>query len=296
MFTIPVGIEFFDEIRKSGSYYVDKSELIYDLLTSTTNKVTLFTRPRRFGKTLTMSMIESFFDINRDSQEMFRGLAVTKHQDFCRAWMNKYPVAFVSFKDVEASHFDVAYGKLADTIANLCKKMPYLAESGRVNKADVEIFNRLMYRKGDMVDIQGSLLTLTRMLHAQFNQNVILLIDEYDVPLAKANENGYYSQMLEVIRGMMSAGFKTNPFLQFAVITGCLYVAKASIFTGTNNFKAYSVLDERFSQYFGFTQAEIDEILKAAGIPEQSDLIRDWYDGYVFGPTRFSVLGMRQTM
>lgn len=286
MFRIPVGLEFFDEIRQENACYIDKTELIYELLTETANKVTLFTRPRRFGKTLMMSMIESFFDITRDSRALFEGLNITRHRDFCEKWMNQYPVVLVSLKDVDSSDFTLAFRKLANTIADLCKKMPYLAESERVAPADKEIFERLSYGRGDSADVQAAFLTLTRMLNAHFDRKAILLIDEYDVPLARAHENGYYHQMLEVLRGMMSAGFKTNPFLQFAVLTGCLRVAQESIFTGTNNFKAYSVLDDRFGQYFGFTRDEVDKILQLAGIPEQSGIIRDWYDGYTFGTHR----------
>ena len=285
-----VGGENFDELRTTGCYYVDKTELIYDLVQNTANKVSLFTRPRRFGKTLTMRMLESFFDISRDSRAVFEGLAITEHEGFCREWMNQHPVLFVSFKDVEGLQFESAYGMLKSAIADVCKRNAYLGESGKVNKADAELFERLMFKKADSNDVQNSLLILTRMLNAHYGKPVILLIDEYDVPMAKANEEKaggerYYPQMLEVMRGILSTALKSNDYLKFGVVTGCLRIAKESIFTGLNNFTSFSVLDEDFSQYFGFTQSEVDELLDAAALREKSDVFKAWYDGYLFGDT-----------
>ena len=282
-FRIPVGGEDFDEIRQKGSYYVDKSGLIYELVNNTTNKVTLFTRPRRFGKTLNMSMIGSFFDITRDSRAVFEGLEVSRHEEFCCQWMNQRPVLFVSFKNIERLKFEAAIAEMRTTLANVCKTMPSLASSNKVLKADVEKFNRLMEEKATLEDLISSLLTLTRMLEAHFGRKAVLLIDEYDVPLAMANENGYYREMLDVMRGGFKYAVKTNPHLEFAVITGCLRIAKESIFTGTNNFASCSILDKKFSEYFGFTHAEVETLLTAAGLEDKTEVIRSWYDGYIFG-------------
>lgn len=287
-FKVGVGKSDFEELRESGNYYVDKTELIYELVNDTDNKVTLFTRPRRFGKTLMMSMMENFFSIRKDSKNLFEGLAITNHEDFCKEWMNQYPVLFVSFKDAEADIFDSAYKMLETSIADLCKKLSNITDSELVNQADIDVFNRLMYQKAEEQDIKNSLKTIMRMMKAVYGKKVILLIDEYDVPLAKASEkdtakNGYYSKMLDIIKGIMSTALKDNEFLQFAVITGCLRIAKESIFTGTNNFASYSVLDERFSRYFGFLEDEVETMLEAADRKEAAKDIKEWYDGYVFG-------------
>lgn len=287
---IAVGDENFDEIRKSGLYYVDKTELLYDLAGREDHKVTLFTRPRRFGKTLNMSMMESFFDINRDSRAVFEGLDIMKHEEFCASWMNQYPVLSISFKDVDGLDFEKAYAKLCAVIADLCKKIEKLPDCDGINGADAEIFDRLMYQRASDADVQNALKIIMRMMTAAYGKPVILLIDEYDVPLAKASEkntaqNRYYEQMLDVIKGMLSIALKTNEYLKFAVVSGCLRIAKESIFTGTNNFASYSVLDSRFSRYFGFTQKEMDEMLAAAGLSDHTDIIREWYDGYVIGNT-----------
>ena len=287
-FKVGVGKSDFEELRQSGNYYVDKTELIYELVNDTDNKVTLFTRPRRFGKTLMMSMIENFFSIRKDSKSIFEGLAITEHSDFCKEWMNQYPVLFVSFKDAEADTFEGAYKMLGASIADLCKKLSDVTDSELVNQADRDVFDRLMYQKAEEQDVKNSLKTIMRMMNAVYGKKVILLIDEYDVPLAKASEkdiskNGYYPKMLDVIKGIMSTALKDNEFLQFAVITGCLRIAKESIFTGTNNFASYSVLDERFSRYFGFLEDEVDTMLAVADRREASEEIKEWYDGYVFG-------------
>ncbi len=287
-FKVGVGKSDFAALRESGNYYVDKTELIYELVNDTDNEVTLFTRPRRFGKTLMMSMIENFFSIRKESARIFEGLAITEHEDFCKEWMNQYPVLFISFKDAEADEFDVAYAKLKTVIADVCKGISDISLGEKVNPFDVEVFNRLQAQTGTDADIQNSLKMIMRMMNAVYGKKVILLIDEYDVPLAKASEkdtskNGYYSKMLDVIKGIMSTALKDNVFLQFAVITGCLRIAKESIFTGTNNFASYSVLDEDFSDYFGFSSDEVDAILEAADRTDKAEIIKEWYDGYIFG-------------
>lgn len=287
-FTMSIGFEFFEELRESGCYYVDKTELIYRLASEQKAKVTLFTRPRRFGKTLAMTMLQSFFDITRDSRKVFEGLAVTGHEEFCREWMNQYPVLFISLKDVQGLNFNGAYGMLRVLIANLCKDHPYLLASEKVDENDRAEFSKLKACSSDESQINNSLRTLTRMMYAHYGKPVILLIDEYDVPLAKSHDadkesQDYYPKMLETIKGFMGSALKTNPYLKLAVITGCLRISKESIFTGLNNFAVYSVLDEKFSSSFGFTEAEVEEILVCAGHPDKLDLVESWYDGYIFG-------------
>ena len=285
-----IGKEDFDEIRKEHGYYVDKTRLIYDLIRAN-NKVTLFTRPRRFGKTLCMSMIESYFDIRRDSREVFTGLEIMKDDVFRREWMNRYPVLSLTLKSVTGLEFDKAYAKLRAEIANICIKYAFLENEPSSDPADLEVFRRLKFKLASEEEIQNSLLTLMRMMYAAFGKPVILLIDEYDVPLAEASEkntedNQYYEKMLEVIRGMFDAALKTNEFLKFAVVTGCLRIAKESIFTGTNNFKSYSVLDAPFSDCFGFTKEETEELLDICSISGKAEIVSDWYDGYIIGNTR----------
>ena len=287
-FKVGVGKSDFAALRESGNYYVDKTELIYELANDTDNQVTLFTRPRRFGKTLMMSMMENFFSIRKNSESIFEGLAITGHEYFCKEWMNQYPVLFISFKDAESETYDVAYAKLMTIIADVCKFNSEISNNNTIDRDDLEVFARLKAQKGTESDVQNSLKTIMRMMNAVYGKKVILLIDEYDVPLAKASEkdaskNGYYSKMLDVIKGIMSTALKDNAFLQFAVITGCLRIAKESIFTGTNNFASYSVLDEDFSDYFGFSSDEVDAILEAADRKDKADIIKEWYDGYVFG-------------
>ncbi len=291
MMKIPVGKEYFDEIRRDHAYYVDKTELLYQLVEETSNEVTLFTRPRRFGKTLMMSMMECFFSIQKgDSHDLFEGLDIMEHKEFCEEWMNQYPVLFVTLKGVEALSFEEAYKTLLVKLADLCRKHRYLADSDKVDAEDIKIFQELAEMNGNLAVVKNSLKTLMRMMASHFGKPVILLIDEYDVPLAKASElsteaSGVYQKMLDVIRGMFDAALKTNEYLKFAVITGCLKIAKESIFTGTNNFMSYSVLDERFSRFFGFTRDEVNKLLTDTGLPDKQEVIRAWYDGYVFGNT-----------
>ena len=288
---IPVGKEQFDEIRKDKAYYVDKTELLYQLVEETNNEVTLFTRPRRFGKTLMMSMMENFFSIQKgNSRELFEGLDIMKHESFCDKWMNQYPVLFVTLKGVEALSFDEAYKMLLIKISDLFKKHRFLHDSEKVDPEDKIVFQKLIEKKADISEVKASLKTIMRMMASHYGKPVILLIDEYDVPLSKTSEleteeNGYYQKMLDLIRALFDAALKTNEYLKFAVITGCLRIAKESIFTGTNNFMSYSVLDDSFSHYFGFTQDEVNKLLIETGCTDKLEVIRNWYDGYVFGNT-----------
>ncbi len=289
---IVIGNDIFDDFIRDDGYYVDKTELIYELAAKTRNKVSLFTRPRRFGKTLTMSMMESFFDIARDSRDVFRDLdIVKKHPEFCREWMNQYPVLFFSFKDVEGLDFNSSYEMLKDRISSICIKHSYLLEEKnavRIDQTDKDTFLKLKNKKASLAEMKSSLQTIMRMMYAVYDKPVILLIDEYDVPLAKAEaakNKEFYTNMLDLIRGIMSISLKTNEYLKFAVITGCLRISKESIFTGVNNFACYSVTSRKFSRYFGFTQEEIDDLLKTFGHTDKKELIQKWYDGYIFGNT-----------
>ena len=287
-FSVAVGKSDFPSLRQEGAYYVDKTELLYELVHEVKNEVSLFTRPRRFGKTLMMSMIDSFFNVRKDSRAIFEGLDIMWHGDFCREWMNSRPVLFMSLKDAEGDTFDLAYDKLRNCIADFCKKIPDIADNSLNNEDDRKIFARLMSNTASDAEVQGSLKTLMRMMSAVYGKKVILLIDEYDVPLAKASEkdtaeNHFYNKMLDVIRGLMSLSLKDNEFLEFAVVTGCMRISKESIFTGTNNFASYSVLDEEFSEYFGFTDGEVRALLAAADRSDKEAVVREWYDGYVFG-------------
>ena len=279
---IPVGVSNFEEIRKNGYYYIDKSGLIGELLSRTGTKVTLITRPRRFGKTLGMSMLENFFDIRKDSRALFEGLEIAGDQALCDAWMNQNPTIFVSFRQVDGLDFTGAYDMLTWVISELYKKHRYLLDSDRIASSDKEIAKQLEWGQASLKDTKGSLLLLTRMMQQHYGKPVILLIDEYDVPVAKANSNGYYAEMLDVMKGLLQA-LKDNQALQFAVVTGCLKIAKESIFTGTNNFVSDTITNSRLNEYFGFVQSEVDQLLKDAGVTEQADSIRRWYDGYHFG-------------
>ena len=279
---IPVGVSNFEEIRKNGYYYIDKSRLIGELLSRRGTEVTLITRPRRFGKTLGMSMLENFFDIRKDSRALFEGLEIARDQALCDAWMNQYPTIFVSFRQVDGLDFTGAYDMLTWVISELYKKHRYLLDSDRIGTSDKEIAKQLEWGQASLKDTKGSLLLLTRMMQQHYGKPVILLIDEYDVPVAKANSNGYYAEMLDVMKGLLQA-LKDNQALQFAVVTGCLKIMKESIFTGTNNFVSDTITNSRLNEYFGFMQSEVDQLLKDAGVTEQADSIRRWYDGYHFG-------------
>ena len=282
LLSIPVGVSDFEEIRRNGYYYVDKSGLIGELLGTTGTKVTLITRPRRFGKTLGMSMLESFFDIRKDNKALFEELEIAKRHELCMEWMNQWPTVFVSFRQVDGLNFNSAYDMLTLVISELYKKHLYLLDSDKVDSFDKEIVKQLIQGTASTKDTKGSLMLLTRLMYQQYGKPVILLIDEYDVPVAKANSNGYYEEMLDVMKGLMQA-LKDNQALCFAVITGCLKIAKESIFTGTNNFISDTITDSRLNEYFGFIQSEVDQILKDADVLDKAESIREWYDGYHFG-------------
>lgn len=280
---IPVGISDFKEICKNGYYYVDKTFLIKELLKTTATKVTLITRPRRFGKTMAMSMLATYFDIRENSQDLFEGLEISKETDLCKEWMNQWPVVFLSLKDIDGLNFEDAYERLVVQISNLYKNYTYLLEYDKIDPDDRQIFLDLKAGKAEKAQVFQALRTLMRMLQIYHQKKVILLLDEYDVPIAKASSNGYYNQMLDVMKGIMSTALKDNTSLQFSVVTGCLRIAKESVFTGTNNFVTDSITDSRYNEFFGFTQAEVDQILEDADAGKHAESVKYWYDGYHFG-------------
>ena len=278
---LPTGIENFEEIRRNNSYYyVDKTGLIRDLLKSR-GKVNLFTRPRRFGKTLNMSMLKCFFEIGAD-KTLFDGLAISKETALCEECMGKFPVVFISLKDVDGLTFKEASGKLHEIIQKEIRRLYFLTESSKLSEMDKQAFNKLA-STDEEVEIQKSLALLTELLYKHYGQKTILLIDEYDVPLDKAFQHGYYKEMASLIRGLFSPALKTNDFLQFAVLTGCLRVSKESIFTGLNNFKVLSITDSRFDEHFGFTDAEVKKLLEDYNLLDHYKEAKEWYDGYRFG-------------
>ena len=279
---IPVGISDFAKIRDRKYYYVDKTKLISDLLEEETAEVTLITRPRRFGKTMAMSMLSHFFDIRKDSKAMFQGLKIAENTELCDEWMNQWPVLFLSFRRVDGLNFQGAYGMLQATITDVCENHLYLLDSPQVSAYPKKVMDRLLRGTASEKETKGSLLMLTKMMEAHYGKPAILLIDEYDVPIAKASANGYYDEMLDVMKGILQA-LKDNDALRFAVITGCLRIAKESIFTGTNNFVSDTISSSHLNEYFGFTQEEVEQILIDADQTDHAEDVKAWYDGYHFG-------------
>ena len=278
---LPVGIESFEEIRSEGFYYIDKTGLIRDLLNNW-GEVNLFTRPRRFGKTLNMSMLKSFFEIGAD-KTLFDGLLISQETALCEEYMGKFPVIFISLKGVDGLTFEDAYGMLRLIIRSEVSRMQMLLESERISEGDKKPLEGSCGEQDTQDDILNSLKTLSALLYQHYGQKTVLLIDEYDVPLDKAFHHGYYREMVALIRGLFGQALKTNEYLQFAVLTGCLRVAKESIFTGLNNFKVLSIVDPRFDEHFGFTDAEVKQLLADYGLERHVDEIKEWYDGYRFG-------------
>ena len=283
---IPVGISDFAKIRDRKYYYVDKTKLISDLLEEETAEVTLITRPRRFGKTMAMSMLSHFFDIRKDSKAMFQGLRISEDRELCDEWMNQWPVLFLTFKDVNGLTFASAKEMLLNRIAEIYNDHSYLLEGPQVRENDRKVFEQLADEvSGTPTDamLKTSIALLMKLMRDYYGKPVILLLDEYDVPIAKASANGYYAEMLEIIRGMLSTALKDNDAMRFAVITGCLRIAKESIFTGTNNFVSDTISSSHLNEYFGFTQEEVDQILIDADQTDHAEDVKAWYDGYHFG-------------
>ena len=286
---LPVGVEDFEKIRREGFYYVDKTTMIRDLLRKW-GEVNLFTRPRRFGKSLNMSMLKAFFEIGCD-KTLFDGLAISGEQDLCEKYMGKFPVISVSLKGVNGADYETARALLCSVIGNEAARFRFLLETDRISELEKELYRQLLvtdpnrqgiYAMPDAV-LMGSLKTLSMLLKEYYKTEVIILIDEYDVPLAKASERGYYESMALLIRNLFEQALKTNDSLYFAVMTGCLRVAKESIFTGLNNLKLLSVTSVRFDEYFGFTDEEVRELLRYYGREDRYEAMREWYDGYRFG-------------
>ena len=278
---LPVGIDSFEKLRREAFYYVDKTGLIIDLLNNW-GEVNLFTRPRRFGKTLNMSMLKSFFEIGAD-KALFDGLEISKETALCEAYMGKFPVVFVSLKGVDGLTFEDAYGMLRRILRSEVFRLSFLAESKKVLDKEKAAFERFLNEQDTLDDVQESLKMLSSLLYQHYGQKAILLIDEYDVPLDKAFQHGYYKEMVALIRGLFGQALKTNDYLQFAVLTGCLRVSKESIFTGLNNFKVLSITDSRFDEHFGFTDAEVKTLLDDYNLTAQYGETKEWYDGYRFG-------------
>ena len=280
---LPIGIESFAEIRKEGFYYIDKTGLIRDLLNNW-GKVNLFTRPRRFGKTLNMSMLKSFFEIGAD-ETLFEGLQILQETELCEKYMGKYPVVFLTLKGVDGLTFEEAKGRLRSVIREEMYKLRFLLDSDKIPESEKCVLIRFLDEQETDEDVKNSLKMLSSLLKQHYGQKVILLIDEYDVPLDKAFHNGYYKEMVSIIRGLFEHALKTNEYLQFAVVTGCLRISKESVFTGLNNFKVLSIVDRRFDEHFGFTDAEVKQLLKSYQLEQHFAEMKEWYDGYHFGNT-----------
>ena len=278
---LPIGIENFEEMRREDFYYVDKSHVIEQLLTQW-GKVNLFTRPRRFGKSLNMSMLQSFFEIGKD-KTLFDGLRISDNQELCEKYQGKFPVVSVSLKGINGATYEEARRFLIKTINEEARRLSVLSDSTELDETDHELLTQLKKKEMTNDSLVYSIRELTELLEKHYGSKVIVLIDEYDVPLAKANENGYYDEMVLLIRNLFENALKTNSSLKFAVLTGCLRIAKESIFTGLNNFKVYSITDKSFDETFGFTDEEVKELLRYYGQKKYYETVKEWYDGYRFG-------------
>lgn len=278
---LPIGIENFEKMRREDFYYVDKSHVIGQLLTQW-GKVNLFTRPRRFGKSLNMSMLQSFFEIGKD-KTLFDGLRISDNQELCEKYQGKFPVVSVSLKGINGATYEEARRFLIKTINEEARRLSVLSDSTELDETDHELLTQLKKKEMTNDSLVYSIRELTELLEKHYGSKVIVLIDEYDVPLAKANENGYYDEMVLLIRNLFENALKTNNSLKFAVLTGCLRIAKESIFTGLNNFKVYSITDKSFDETFGFTDAEVRELLRYYGQEKYYETVKEWYDGYRFG-------------
>ena len=283
---LPVGIDDFRKLRESHFYYVDKTRLIEQLLLNW-SEVTLFTRPRCFGKTLNMSMLKSFFDIGTD-KALFDGLYISGNKELCDEYMGKYPVIFLSLKGVDGLTYEEAFEAFVRIMGKEVNRVSFLADSDKLTQIEREQYKGLTIMKNgrlafDKEKLVSSLQLLSQLLYKHYGKKAVILIDEYDVPLDKAFQNGYYNEMVSLIRGLFGQALKTNEFLQFAVLTGCLRISKESIFTGLNNFKVMSITDSRFDEQFGFTDSEVKKLLSDYGMDSHFDEVKEWYDGYHFG-------------
>lgn len=286
---MPVGIENFEEFQRENFYYADKTLFIKELLENW-GKVNLFTRPRRFGKSLNMSMIKCFFEIGCD-RTLFNGLKIMREKELCEKYMGRFPVIFISLKGVDGLNYKAANAALCNIIGREALRFQFLQKSSHLSEEEKDSYRRLIKIGSDsqaFFDMTDSILTdslqiLTQLLEKHYGQKVILLIDEYDVPLDKAFQQGYYNEMVSLLRNMLGNVLKTNDALYFAVLTGCLRISKESIFTGLNNLKVHTISDVRYDEYFGFTDADVEKMLKFYGMSSYMDIIKEWYDGYIFG-------------
>ena len=280
---ICIGVEEFREIRENNYCYVDKTSFIEEMLRTPPPKVSLITRPRRFGKTLTMTMLQEFFDIRQDSRSLFEGLTVSRNSALCERWMNQYPTVFLTLKGVEGRSYDFSISQISDLLRDICEDRAYLLESEKLGVDVKEKIATLRRGSASEADMASALKLLCRALEAHWEKPVILLIDEYDTPVNCAEQNGYYNEMIGFMRSFLGAALKTNSSLKFAVLTGCLRIAKESIFTGLNNFKCFGISDSRFADKFGFTSQEVRGLLDRAGLSAKEAELKEWYDGYRFG-------------
>ena len=282
---ILIGGESFRELREGNYAYIDKTALLEELLGQDRPKVALITRPRRFGKTLTMSMLHEFFDIQKNSESIFKGLAIVENKAFCRAWMNKFPTVFISFKEISGRSFSHSYDKIVSSISEIFFLFKYLLKDENIDDKYKEKIHSFIDEKIKQSDAENSLLFLCKTLNKYWNKKVVILIDEYDAPLFYAEQKGFYDEMIEFMRHFLGAALKGNDCLELAVMTGCLRVAKESIFTGINNFECYGISDHEISDKIGFTDSDVDSILFANNLEDKKYLIKEWYDGYTFGNT-----------
>ncbi|MBR3665482.1 MAG: AAA family ATPase [Desulfovibrio sp.] len=280
---ILIGAESFREIRENNYCYIDKTSFIEEMLSQIPPKVSLITRPRRFGKTLTMSMLQEFFDIKKSSKALFEGLSISKNNEICSKWMNKYPTVFITLKDIQSLRFDEAKELFQGYITRLYDDHTYLLDSSNVSTSDKKRIDNIVKGKLSFSDTVFSLFNLTHALESYWNKQIILLIDEYDSPIHYAQANGYYDEMINLLRSFFSQALKSNFSLKFAVITGCLRISKESMFSGLNNFKCYSISDEKFSDKIGFTKSDVEELMSSANLYDKKDVLKEWYDGYNFG-------------
>ena len=282
-----IGKSDFEKLREGNFCYIDKTEILYDLLQKEP-EVALLTRPRRFGKTLMMSMMENFFNIKKDSKEIFAGLNIMNHPQICEEYMNQYPVIFLSFKGASGETFEVAYNRFKSIISEFCSSISDIVDDKRIRPTYREKFRKLEEETASYEEVSKCLSTLMYIMHTVYGKQVIVLIDEYDVPIAKAYDKDpdmkdYYPSMLDLIRNLLESSLKDNTALKFGVLTGCLRVSKESIFTGLNNPAVYTILDKPFSSYFGFLEEEVQSMLNNIGCVDKLSTIREWYDGYIFG-------------
>lgn len=282
---MPVGNTDFREIRETGLYYIDKTMLIDQLVNQSRAKVTLLTRPRRFGKSLNMSMLQHFFDIREDSKILFDGLSISESKELCTEWMNQYPTILVSFKDVGGTIFSDALDQIKNIIFDLYDQHDYLLHSKAIKEQEIRKFHDILNETETTAVLKDSLFLLSKIMYNHFGKPVILLIDEYDVPMAKGDTNGYYREITDIMRYMYSKALKDNPYIKMAVLTGCLRIAEESIFTGLNNLSVKSITDTDYDECFGFTDEEMNQLLSDTELMGNRSIFKEWYDGYIFGNT-----------